>query len=462
MDDRSKSAYTQVDFMIRKYAVLTLVGFLGIAGSSFAQQPSLSELLNCSGEAAQTPFCRDQSKAADLRGQYALVFNELKDVIQPPWDEDELAKATALSDEAEALTNDQYFGDAIPKLEEALAILNGLEVKLQQTVEADLEFANTLMEDKRLDEARGVYQKILSWHPDRADIQAKLTELDERQTIESLLDVIARKIDLGETDSAMADLQSVSQSRRNDRWRNLLERIEGPRREARFQEHVSKGIEYRDQGELEKAQTSFAAALKFKPKSTLVSELHADVEVRIVEAELASLRSRIQTALIQEDWIASSVLLKDLIGRLDDPVADEVRLSLAQERINLERNADRLLSYKETGLTRSRRGEIRDFLSTTAAIDMGVRIAAKVSLLEQLLEEWSIPILVTLNSDNKTEVRVRPGRSLGKFKIRKVEMLPGSYRISGIRAGYHEVVHQIDLKPQQNPMILTVECRERF
>ena len=202
--------------------------------------------------------------------------------------------------------------------------------------------------------------------------------------------------------------------------------------------------------------------MKIKPKSTLVSELHADVEVRIVEAELASLRSRIQTALIQEDWIASSVLLKDLIGRLDDPVADEVRLSLVQERINLERNADRLLSYKETGLTRSRRGEIRDFLSTTAAIDMGVRIAAKVSLLEQLLEEWSIPILVTLNSDNKTEVRVRPGRSLGKFKIRKVEMLPGSYRISGIRAGYHEVVHQIDLKPQQNPMILTVECRERF
>ena len=92
---------------------------------------------------------------------------KLKDVIQPPWDEDELAKATVLSDEAEVLTNDQYFGDAIPKLEEALAILNGLKLKLQQTVEADLEFANKLMEDKRLDEARDVYQKILIWRPDR-------------------------------------------------------------------------------------------------------------------------------------------------------------------------------------------------------------------------------------------------------------------------------------------------------
>ena len=453
---------TLVDSMIRKSAVITLVGFLGITVTSFAQQPSLSELLDCSGEAAATPFCRDQAEAADLRGQYALVLEEVKDVVQPPWKEDELKKAIALSDQAQLLTNDQYFGDAIPKLKEALAILTRLKSALEQAVEVESELANTLLEAKRFDEARSVFQKILIWRPDREDIHAKLSELDDGQRIESLFNDIDRKIDEGELDSAMADLQSVPQSSRSARWRSLFERIEGPRREARFQGHVSRGIQYRDQGELDKARDSFAAALKIKPKSELVADLHEDVEIRIANAELASLRSSIQAALSQEDWLVASLLLTQIIGLLDEPVADEMQLSVVHERIELERNADRLLTYKETGLTRSRRGEIRGFLSTASGIDTGVRIAAKVNAIEDLLEEWSIPILVTLNSDNKTEVRVRPGRSLGTFKSRKIEMLPGSYRISGIRSGYHEVVHEIDLKPQQNPMTLTVECRERF
>ena len=453
---------TLVNPMIRKFAVGTLVGSLALSIASFAQQPSLSELMDCSGDAAQTPFCRDKAKAADLRGQYAVVFDEIKDVVQPPWDEDEFAKAVQLSDEALNLTNDQYFGDAVPKLEEALAMLNRLKSALEQAVESELELASTLMEAKRFDEARNVYQKVSLWRPDREDIQAQLTDLDEGQRIESLLNNIARKIDDGETDSAMADLQTVPRNSRNARWRNLLERIEGPRREARFQTHVSKGIEYRDQGNFEEARSSFSAALKIKPKSDLVRELHEDVEIRIANAEVESLRLRVQAALSHEDWLESSALLTQLIGKLDEPVDIEMQLSLVQERIKLERTADQLLTYTETGLTRSRRGEIRDFLTTAVALDTGERIASKINAIERILADWSTPILVTLSSDNQTEVRIRPGRSLGKFKSRKVEMLPGSYRISGIRSGYHEVVHEIDLKPHQNPMTLTVECRERF
>lgn len=453
---------TLVNPMIRKVVVATLVGSLVLSIASSAQQPSLSELMDCSGDAAQTPFCRDKAKAADLRGQYALVFGEVEVVVQPPWDEDEFTKAVALSDDALALTNDQYFGDAIPKLEEAVAILNRLKSMLERAVESELELANTLMEARRFNEARSVYQKILIWRPDRDDIQARLAALDEVQQIESLLNDISRKIDDGETDSAIADLQTIPQTSRNTRWRNLLERIEGPRREALFQTHVSKGIEYRDRGDLEEARGSFAAALKIKPKSDLVRELVEDVEIRIANAELESLRSRVQAALNNEDWLASSALLTQLTGKLDDPVAVESQLSLVQERIKLEGTVDRLLTYQESGLTRSRRGEIRDFLSRAAAIDAGVRIGTKVGAIKQLLDEWSTPVLVTLHSDNKTEVRVRPGRSLGKFRSRKVEMLPGSYRISGIRSGYHEVVHEIELKPRQNPMTLTVECRERF
>ena len=453
---------TLVNPMIRKVVVATLVGSLVLSIASFAQQPSLSELMDCSGDAAQTPFCRDKAKAADLRGQYALVFGEIEAVVQPPWDEDEFTKAVSLSDDALALTNDQYFGDAIPKLEEAVAILNRLNSMLERAVESELELANTLMEARRFNEARSVYQKILIWRPDRDDIQARLATLDEGQQIESLLNDISRKIDDGETDSAIADLQTIPQTSRNTRWRNLLERIEGPRREALFQTHVSKGIEYRDRGDLEEARGSFAAALKIKPKSDLVRELVEDVEIRIANAELESLRSRVQAALSNEDWLASSALLTQLIRKVDDPVAVESQLSLVQERIKLEDTVDRLLTYQESGLTRSRRGEIRDFLSKAAAIDAGVRIGTKVGAIKQLLDEWSTPVLVTLHSDNKTEVRVRPGRALGKFRSRKVEMLPGSYRISGIRSGYHEVVHEIELKPRQNPMTLTVECRERF
>lgn len=451
-----------VNSSIQKTVPAMLVFVLALSSNSFAQQPSFSELIDCSGEAAATPLCRDQTKAADLRGKYSLLFDELKVIVEPPWDPAEFSKAIALSDEAQGLTNDEYFGDAVPRLEEALKILNQLKATLEQAVESEMELANTLMEAKRFDEARRVYEKIHGWRPGRGDIGENLTQIDEIQRLNSLLNDVARKIDDGETDSALADLQGVPQASRDTKWHDLLERIEAPRREARFQYQVTSGIEQRDRGNLQEARKSFSAALKIKPNSELVRELYEDVEIRIANANIEDFQERTRLALEAEEWIESAMLLVQLVKLVDDAIVVETQLALVQERIKLESTADHLLKYKESGLSKSRRGEIRDFLSVVADIDTGTRISSKADALRLLLDEWSTPILVTLTSDNKTEVRVRPGRSLGKFDTRKVEMLPGSYRISGIRRGYHEVVHEIDLKPQQNPITLKVECRERF
>jgi hypothetical protein len=70
-----------------------------------------------------------------------------------------------------------------------------------------------------------------------------------------------------------------------------------------------------------------------------------------------------------------------------------------------------------------------------------------------------IPINVTIESDNNTEVAVYKVGKLGKFSKRELKLRPGTYTVVGARNGYQDVRQKIVLKPGQASLRVTIKCR---
>ena len=78
-----------------------------------------------------------------------------------------------------------------------------------------------------------------------------------------------------------------------------------------------------------------------------------------------------------------------------------------------------------------------------------------------MVQTAQIPLKITLESDNLTQVAVyRVGR-LGAFLKKDLTLRPGSYTIVGTRNGFKDVRKRIALKPGQ-PLRVTIICREKI
>ena len=78
------------------------------------------------------------------------------------------------------------------------------------------------------------------------------------------------------------------------------------------------------------------------------------------------------------------------------------------------------------------------------------------------LATWTTPVEMLIRSDNRTEVRIRPGRVLGKFRERRLEVFPGDYVLIGRRVGYREVSLKVAVAPGADALSFEVVCDERF
>ena len=437
-----------------------LVPFIGYA--SQAQESSLKEFIDCTGAGANHPLCVERRNAADLRGRYEKIFQPLSTVQSPPWPEEQMAKAQELAKQAQDYEEDRYFGDAVPLRAEAIKILHSLELQLGDAINSGLTEIDQLTSEKRYEEALTTLKLVTLWTSDTETMAQKEMEIEELLQFEALLNEVDLKISGGQNDDALSQLRTVSQSLRNERWRDLNERIEGPRREARFQGFVSNAIKYRDQSEYAKALTETSKALKIKPKDVFVKELEEDIQLQQARFELMALEEELRLYQSQEDWVNSEKILQQLLPQSSDEIGTAELLALVQVRIDIEDSADLLLPNQDSVISRKSLGEIQNLLNQSAGLDVGERISTKLSELKTLRELWSTPVIVTIHSDDKTEVFIRPGRSLGTFKTRRIEINPGVYRFSGIRRGYREQVEELSIAPKSTGIEITVICDERF
>ena len=419
--------------------------------------------VGCDGEWADSPICRERQAAVDARARAEALMERLPAPPDPPWDPLELEKADALYQEGMALYRDEYFGDAAAKFRSATERLMGIEQALQAFAAERLAAAGAALDDEDFQAAAAGYEAVLRILPASGEASTGLSTARRGSEARKLLEQARQAIAQGDFETAESRLGAIPPGILSDGVGEARRQIRTARQQVRLSRSMSRGFRHLDRGEWQEAEAAFTEALRADPESAVARDALEDLHRRRTDAELAAVRARLELERQAENWPEARALLERMreLDPNDDTIAGD--LSRIDHLADVEERIDGYLSQPQRLSAKGIRDQAAALLETTAHPEIyGARITGKRERLQQSLATWTTPVEMTIRSDDRTEVRIRPGRVLGRFRERQLEVYPGDYVLSGRRVGYREVSLRVAVPPGADALSFEVICRERF
>ena len=428
-----------------------------------ASVAAAAQALGCEGAWADSPICRERQEALDGRARLEALREQLAQVPNPPWDAAALAQAEALYQEGMRLYGEEYFGDAAEKFAQAQARMQAIDAQFQELKETGLATGQALLEAGDFAAAAAEFQALANWLPDAAQVEAGLAAARQGAQAQALLEQANRLIDQGDAEAAASKLQELPPGALSEAAAKAQARIAALGAQARFKRLMSEGFRRLDQGQWAEAERAFGDALALNPNARAAQEALEDVRRRQADAALAGLAEQLEGLLEAENWAAAQTLLEAMQAHAPDRAGTAETLAQVTRLAETEQRIDSHLAKPAETSGKAAREAIRALLAATRdSKAQGVRIAAKRALLERQLALWTTPMRLSLRSDGRTEVRIAPGRALGKFQKRELQVFPGRYVLRGHRSGFREVRMELDIAPATPALAVEIRCHERF
>lgn len=207
------------------------------------------------------------------------------------------------------------------------------------------------------------------------------------------------------------------------------------------------------------AQKLIEKALSIDPTSVAALELRQHIFEHLVALDFEQTLKSFSELIEKEAWVAASELAK-LLGDSAKQVGPD--LQRVATLATIEKDIATLMQVPSLLSKKSSANEIERIMRIVNTIDTGDRIAQQLAILKQEHMRWTTPVNITLVSDNKTEVLIRPGQPLGSFGTRHLELMPGDYVLFGRRQGYREFRQSISLQPGDLPATFVVKANKTF
>lgn len=399
----------------------------------------------------------------DARARAEALLERLPDLAEPPWDPAEFESAETLYREGMALYRDEYFGDAAARFQSATDRLIGIEQEFQSLVAARLAAARAALDEEDFEAAAAGYNAVLDLLPESGEASVGLSTANRGMAARESLEQARQSIAQGDLKSAESRLESIPPGMLSDGVAQARRQIGASRLQDRLNRSMSRGFHHLDRAEWQEAEAAFTEALRADPDSAAARDALEDLRRRRTGAELAAYRDRLDAELELENWSAALALLERMRELDPDDAATAGDLSRIGHLADVEGRIDGYLSRPQRLSAKGVRDRVTALLDATADADVyGARIMGKRERLLRSLTTWTTPVELTIHSDERTEVRIRPGRVLGKFRERRLDVFPGDYVLSGRRVGYREVSLPVAVAPGADALSFEVVCDERF
>ena len=441
-------------------AILAVIGVIVLICTAL---PAIGAGVGCEGEWANSPICRERQAAVDARARAEALMERLPELAEPPWDPAEFESADTLYQEGMALYRDEYFGDAAARFQSATDRLIGIEQAFQAFVAQQLAAADAALGEEDFEAAAAGYDAVLEVLPESGEASLGLSTANRGTAARMSLEQARRSIGQGDFETAENLLESIPPGMLRDGVAQARRQIGASRQQDRLSRSMSRGFQHLDRGEWQEAEAAFTEALRADPASTAARDALEDLRRRRAGAELATYRNRLEAQVELENWTEARALLERMRELAPDDATIAADLSRVGHLADVEGRIDGYLSRPQRLSAKGVRDQVTALLDTTADPEVhGAGIMGKRERLLQALTTWTTPVELTIRSDNRTEVRIRPGRVLGKFRDRRLEVFPGDYVLSGRRVGYREVSLRVAVAPGADALSFQVVCHERF
>lgn len=439
--------------------------FASVWGSLLCLTFSLSsqevELIDCEGEWADSPLCKEREEAFELKARVDYIFEELPELEDPPWNIDQHQEALANYEKAMSHYNEGFYGDSVKLFDSVLESISSLKSEFDEAAAQTEELAFSLLEEENYHEAMPLLKDLVRWMPSlsrAADGLAVATKAIELEAAVARLEELSANQAFDDVEVELETFPSGYWEHRVGEIRNRLSRH---RHEQSFNSLMSQGFERLNAGQWEAAQTTFQRALKLSPNSTVAKESLEEASAQLTKSKLTFLHENLTLQEKNEQW---EQMLKTL-SEIDQWVTREDTAKTrkrVQQLLNTEAQLIQAIPKASSPMDRRVRTEVQELIASSAELDSHNRINQQRSTLVEEFERNTKRVSITVISDGATNVLVRSGPELGKFSKRVLNVYPGSYEFIGRRKGYHETRQSITIDAGSQAVEIRVVCDVKF
>ncbi|MEM7246817.1 MAG: hypothetical protein AAF533_15805 [Acidobacteriota bacterium] len=383
--------------------------------------------------------------------------------VDKHWAVEDLRQADARLAEGRRLLDEDRPMPAQEILEQAVESYEAIEASTAAALSDALSETRRALESDDATRAQLASERALKVSPDSGEAQ----DLAERVAVFPQVLTALSRARVAEREQRWADAitaheRALAIDGRTARARAGLERARAGLANASFHGTLASLRDALDRRDFDAARDLLARARKQRPDAAALGPLQQQLDRLVTETEADRLAGEGRTLEASEDWsraIERYVAVLKLVPQHPAALEGKAR---SERWADLSRRLDAHLDRADRLSAAEVLDEARSLLVEAQLVESpGPRHQQRIRRLEETIASAAQPVAVTLESDDSTEVTVyRVGR-LGRFRQQVLELRPGRYTVTGSRAGYRDVRHELVVKAGA-PTRLHVACRERI
>ena len=231
-----------------------------------------------------------------------------------------------------------------------------------------------------------------------------------------------------------------------------------------FKAAMSDAITALDRKDYSKAGLSINRAKKIRPNDPGVKDLELQLERSSLSKEIRNLKDKAIDYEKKEKWKNALDAYSKILDLDENAGFAQKGKAKARELITLYSQIENYISNPGELQPSANMAHARNLYELAVSRkDAGPGLRAMTKRLDELIESYSNPVPVMLQSDNMTEVMIYKVGRFEKFNEKRIELKPGQYKALGTRSGYRDVTVMFAVPPDSRELTtVSIICEEKI
>jgi hypothetical protein len=435
-------------------------------GSPAAQAPAAAPAAAIKPAASpwtEAQLARLRKETQDILGDLLKLQDNLEAINVQQWAEQQYQQALNNAENGDAAYRQHDFDQAKTRYAEALDQFKQLLETSESIYLQSLADGMQALDQGDAGTAAQAFRKAMLIKPEDGAATAGIQRTQTLDQVFQLMDSGDQKLQAGRLDEARQDYQQALTLDPETRLaKQKLEQANDRIHEREFNRAMTEGYNALEHSRLQEARSALLRAANIKPGAAEVQTALNQVNNRITSGKIAALLEQASTHEQQEQW-------PDAVQAYDQALALDVSLLQARQgrehaqwRSNLDARLNMAIAKPQRLSTKAVYDEALILLRDASRIDNpGTRLKRQIAVLDVLLQEAASPVLVTLQSDNATDINLYKTGELGRFLQKELSLLPGRYVAVGRRDGYRDVRVEFVVEAKKSMAPVIIQCEEQ-
>jgi len=408
-------------------------------------------------------LAKHRRAAQDVLSQVLEKQNVLEHKHIKEWAPGPFASAIAMAEAGDGFYRAQQFGQAMQSYQGALTQLSALEDRVTEVFAGYLLAGQEALAAHNSQQAKQQLTIALYLKPNDGEASLAFDRalvLDQVMALSKAGNILRDEMQLEAAKDKFS--QALSLDQQSDLVKQRLTEINETIKQRDYSAAMSKGYNYINNNQLVQAISAFGMAQKILPQATAPQQAISQSKNLQTEHKITLLMARARALEKKEQWRGAQQLYQQILQLDNSLMAAKLgKISSgarAMQQQQLNRIIDQPLRLANNKVYRQAQKTYANALKTKLP---GTHLSKQISQVKDILSQVRLPVALRIESDSHTDITLFRFGKLGNFRVKELQLNPGSYTIVGSRDGYRDVRQQITLNPNGQLMTIVVRCEQK-